>query len=165
MKEILAGNMEQFFNNEFNGKCTYKGDEYEVWEVSDESFDVMCDMSEEDFVKLAGKDAWWRYCNGSVIGVPDANYEINGFRIVAWDERRNRYIEDCKKCSIKEMYDCEQTEENCDECFGKRRYKSLTEYLCEEIGASLPKNVCALAVDLAKYNNMTMGELFTKYEG
>lgn len=52
--------------------------------------------------------------------------------------------------------------------YGKKycrtRYESLLEYLCENIGASQPRNVCALAVDLAKYNNMTMGELFTKYE-
>ena len=41
----------------------------------------------------------------------------------------------------------------------------LTDYLCDVVGASQPKNVCAVAVDLAKYNNMTMGELFAKYEG
>ena len=33
------------------------------------------------------------------------------------------------------------------------------------IGASLPKNVVACAMDLAKYNNMSLGDLFTEYEG
>lgn len=145
MKEILAGNMEQFFSNEFNGKCMYKGNVYEVWEVSDELFDIMCDMSEEDFVKLAGEDAWWRCADGSVLGYPDTKGHINGHEILCWagepweDEDEDDEFEIYSSC--------------------------LTNYLCDVIGASLPKNVCALAVDLAKYNNMTMGELFTKYEG
>ena len=46
-----------------------------------------------------------------------------------------------------------------------REYKNLSEYLCEEIGASSPKNVCALAVDLAKANGMTMAKLFKVFEG
>ena len=46
-----------------------------------------------------------------------------------------------------------------------KKYNSLTEYLCDGIGASLPKNVVACAMDLAKYNNMSLGDLFTEYEG
>ena len=42
-------------------------------------------------------------------------------------------------------------------------YSNLSEYLCECVGVSLPKNVCACAMDLAKYNNMSMAELFEKY--
>ena len=40
MKEILGNDLEQFFNGEINGSCTYKGNEYEVWEVSDEVFNI-----------------------------------------------------------------------------------------------------------------------------
>ena len=42
------------------------------------------------------------------------------------------------------------------------RYTNLSEYLCDCIGASTGKNVCACCVDLAKYNDMTMAELFEK---
>lgn len=38
-------------------------------------------------------------------------------------------------------------------------------YLCDEIGASTEKNVCACTVDLAQQNNMTLSELFKKYLG
>lgn len=44
-------------------------------------------------------------------------------------------------------------------------YENLSDYLCNCIRVSQPRNVCACAVDLAKYNDMTMGELFEKYEG
>ena len=46
-----------------------------------------------------------------------------------------------------------------------REYKNLSEYLTEELGASQPRNVCALAVDLAKANGMSMAKLFEVFEG
>ena len=145
MKEILGNNLEQFFNTEINGERTYKGDRYEVWEVSDEVFNAMCDMSEEKFVELAGEDAWWRSAEGSVLGVPDTTVHINGHEMLAWADES---WEDDEEDDEFEIYaDC------------------LTSYLGDVLGASQPRNVCALAVDLARYNNMTMGELFAKYEG
>lgn len=50
---------------------TYAGERYEVWEVSGELHKKMCNMSEEEFVELAGEDAWWRSSTGSVLGVHD----------------------------------------------------------------------------------------------
>ena len=41
MKEILGNNLQQFFDTGISGKRTYKGDMYEVWEVSNEAFDFM----------------------------------------------------------------------------------------------------------------------------
>lgn len=41
--------------------------------------------------------------------------------------------------------------------YRNQKYESLLDYFCN--------NVYALAVDLAKCNHLTMGELFTKYEG
>jgi len=46
-----------------------------------------------------------------------------------------------------------------------REYNNLLEYFCDEIGASMEKHICALAVDLAMINGITMGELFRKYQG
>lgn len=43
-------------------------------------------------------------------------------------------------------------------------YSTLSENLCDCLGVSLPKNVCALATDLALYNDMKMSELFDTYE-
>lgn len=141
MKEVLAENLLLFFaNSGIDGKCTYSGDIYEVWEVSDKDFETMSNMSEEEFIKLC-PSGMWRSADGSNMGIPYVKYTINGKKIIAWDRLHE------------------------DESRIKRRYDSLLEYMCEEIGASQPRNVCALAVDLAKYNNMTMGELFAKYEG
>ena len=144
MKEILGNNLEQFFDNKINGNCTYKDNRYEVWEISDEMFDIMCDMSEELFVELAGEDAWWRSAEGSVLGVPDVKVYVNGHEMIGW---------------AGELWEDEDEEDEF-EIYAS----NLSNYLCDVFGVSQPRNVCALAVDLAKYNNMTMSELFTKYE-
>ena len=149
MIEILGGNLEQFFANVdeygIESRLTYKGDMYEVWEVDDDLFEEICDMSDEKFEELAGEDGWWRSANGSNLGTPDTKVYINGEELLGWGG---------------EPWE----DEDEDDEFEIYAY-SLTEYLCDVVGASQPKNVCALAVDLAKYNDMTMGELFTKYEG
>ena len=143
MKEILGKNLKQFFdiidNPPNDAEITYAGNRYEVWEVSDELFKKMCDMSEEEFVEIAGEDAWWRQSYGSNLGFPDAEFEVSGKYLTGWDSP---------------IYDSKID-----------KYENLSEYLCDCIGVSQPRNVCACAVDLAKYNDMTMGKLFEKYEG
>ena len=141
MKEILGYSLEKFFNTIETSSNTiiarsFKNDRYEVWEVSDRLFQVMCDMSEEEFVKLAGDDAWWRSSEGSVLGVPYTKFNVNGKKMIGWNTRGE---------------------------YENFQYANLSDYLCYGVGASQPKNVCALAIDLSKYNNMTMGELFRKY--
>lgn len=141
MVEILGNNLKKFFdivdNPPNDADITYAGSRYEVWEVSDELYKKMCDMSEEEFIELAGEDAWWRSSTGSVLGVPDTEFEVNGEYLFGW----NRWERE------------------------QKNYSDLSEYLCECVGASTGKNVCACAMDLAKYNDMTMSELFEKYEG
>lgn len=139
--EILGNNLKKFFDvidpKSNNTDITYAGDKYEVWKVSDSLFKRMCDMSEEEFVELAGEDAWWRSAKGSNLGFPDTKFKVNGEMLLGW----NRWDKKRKK------------------------YEDLSDYLCSCVGASTGKNVCACAVDLAKYNNMSMAELFKKYEG
>ena len=147
MREILGNNLKQFFSNMdkygVESSLTYKGERYEVWEIDDDLFPEMCDISEEKFVALAGEDAWWRSADGSNLGAPDVKAYVNGYEMLCWS---GKYCSD--KCEKLEIY-----------------ASNLSDYLCNVVGASLPRNVCAVAVDLAKYNGMTMGELFTKYEG
>ena len=149
MVEILGSNLKKFFDTVDNppndAEITYAGSRYEVWEVSDELFKRMCNMSEEEFIDIAGENTWWGSSEGSVLGKPMAKSTVNGEPLVCWDD--DYYLPD------------EYEEEPCKE------FESLSEYLCDEIGASLPRNVCACAKDLAKYNGMTMAELFEKYEG
>lgn len=144
MVEILGSNLKRFFdivdNPPKDAEITYAGNSsginYEVWEVSDELFKVMCSLSENEFTSLAGEDAWWRSSKGSVLGYPDSEFVVNGKTLRCWDMGRT----------------------------GRDEFTCLTEYLCDNVGASLPKNVCACAVDLAKYNDMKMSELFEVYE-
>ena len=82
MIEILGGNLKKFFdivdNPPKDADITYAGERYEVWKISDELHKKMCDMSEEKFVEMAGEDAWWRSSTGSVLGVPDTEFNVNG---------------------------------------------------------------------------------------
>lgn len=91
--EILGGNLKKFFDivdSQYNdAEITYAGNMYEVWEVSDELYKKMCGMSEKEFTRLAGKNAGWRSCEGSVLGVPDTKFEVNGDSLIGWN-RRNR---------------------------------------------------------------------------
>ena len=155
MKEILGNHLMHFMVAMSDHKDyerhqrTYKGDRYEVWEVSDDLFEDMCNMSEEKFVELAGKDAWWRSSIGSNLSsLQKGEIKVNGQIMQGW---------------IMKPWDDYTIYE--DEGMGDVSYESLSEYLCEVIGASQPRNVVSCAMDLAKYNNMTMGELFSKYEG
>ena len=144
MVEILGSNLKRFFDTVDNppndAEITYAGNSsginYEVWEVSDELFKVMCSLSENEFTSLAGEDVWWRSSKGSVLGYPDSEFVVNGKTLRCWDMGRT----------------------------GRDEFTCLTVYLCDNVGASLPKNVCACAVDLAKYNDMKMSELFEVYE-
>ena len=52
-----------------------------------------------------------------------------------------------------------------EEFWKPHKYDCLTDYLSEELGCSQPGNVCALVMDLARYNGMSMSELFSKFEG
>lgn len=143
MVEILGNNLKKFFDTidstYTEAEITYAGNRYEVWEVSDELFEKICNMSEEEFVDIAGENAWWRQSYGSNLGSPDAEFEVNGKELIGWDSP---------------IYNSK---------IGKE-YNDLSEYLCDCIGVSQPRNVCACAMDLAKYNDMSMGELFNKYE-
>ena len=150
MKEILGGELDKAFEElNMNAKKTYESknlhyeyqEVYQVWELSDEDFEKICNMSEKDWKDNWG---WWRSAEGSNMCSPIYRYNINHHYIKAWDgNTRERNSKDC----------------------WPREYEYLTEYICDEIGASMEKNICALAVDLAKINGITMGELFRKYQG
>ncbi len=151
MPEVLGKNLKEFFDkvdpSYKDAEITYANDRYEVWNISDELFDRMCNMTEEEFVKLSGRDdAWWRSSNGSNLNWHEkGEFIVNNKTMIGW---KNKPWQDDDK-----------------EYNNRKNYTNLSEYLCEHIGASLPRNVVACAIDLAKYNNMTLGELFKNYEG
>ena len=90
MKEILGNNLKQFFSvldypKQYGAICTYKSNRYEVWLMDDEIFDMISDMSEEKFVKFAGKDAWWSSSSGSVLySLDKGKVTINNQKMIGW---------------------------------------------------------------------------------
>lgn len=113
--EILGDNLKKFFDA-IDSKCSeadiaYAGNRYEVWKVSDGLFKRMCDMSDDEFVKLAGEDAWWRSAEGSNLGIPDTKFKVNGEMLLGWNWRDKK----------------------------RRKYENLSDYLCECVGASTEK--------------------------
>ena len=148
MKEILGGKLDKAFSDlKITAIKTYEcknirykyQEVYQVWELSDEDFNGLCDIKEEDWKDDWG---WWRSAEGSNMFGNCKRYTINNHHILAWDG------------NSREKYD-----------WMNRKYDSLLSYYCEEHGVSTEKNVCALSVDLAKINNMKMSELFAKYQG
>lgn len=133
MKEILAENLQSLFDNtSLIGVKTYSGKTYEVWQVPDYTFESMCNMGDEEFEKLC-PEGMWRCSDGSNMGYPHDHLTVNKKKLRCWDEKENSYRN--QKC------------------------ESLLNYLCNNVGASQPKNVCALAVDFAKYNGCNLRQL------
>lgn len=141
--EILGNNLKRFFDTldkAYESEVMYSGKEYEVWDITEDQYKIMCAMTEEGFASIAGDDSWWRSSQGTILGIPDTEFKVNGEYLLGWNSP---------------LYGDKSDQE----------YANLAEYLCECIGVSVPKNVCACCMDLAKYNDMTMAELFQKYQG
>lgn len=155
MKEILAGGgiRNAFVCLGITAKQTYDGDSYEVWELSDYDFNRLCANENEDAI-WEDDWGWWRYAKGSSIEDYPDDYPINTFIINSqemlgyFDSRR--------------YYDV--FEDEYDDMSWYYTYDYLTDYISNEFGASTESNVCAIAKSLAKLNNITLAELFNKYE-
>lgn len=174
MREIIGENLKTFLDNmSVRAVKTYSGNigywpHFEVWEMSEENYEKICGLTDEEYEKLAATDSWWRGANGSNMGVPTYEFTINGEKIIAW------YDADWDKDLIEDFWHDVANGDETDADGNLERYiaewhttdyRNLLEYFCEELGASTERNVCALATDLAKYNNITMAELFRKYGG
>jgi hypothetical protein len=174
MKEIIGENMKNIFiiqginpKEAFSGSIGYWPD-FKVWEVNDTEFNSLCEITDEQFERWSEEGAWWRWSEGSIMGVPTYEFTINGEKIMAWyDGDRDKDLIEDFWYDVAKGYetDADGNLEKYIAAWHTTEYKDLLEYFCEELGASTERNVCALATDLAKYNNITMAELFRKYGG
>ena len=140
---------------------TYKGTDkpyYQIWELEKSDMHKMDEMTEwpEHY-------GWWRYAKGSNMGTAYSIFTINGNELIAWDGPSREDLRDdwkdepdSEKASFHYSYK---------EFWKPHKYDCLTDSLSEELGCSQPGNVCALVMDLARYNGMSMSELFSKFEG
>lgn len=155
MIEILsgkskAGTLQQQLNRlNIEGQQMWSDNEsdFQVWRLEDSDFDHL--MKKE----RKSDPGWWYYVEGSYMGPVTSRYCINGHYIRAWDgyhraehERENRGLPAN------------------DRWLHPRTYHSLRKYIFEEIGFSSQKNIAVLAFDLARQNNITLAELFKRYQ-
>jgi hypothetical protein len=156
MKEIIGDNLEKVMEvYNINATKTYQSsnettDFSQVWELSEDDLEKLCNISDDNWLYEYG---WFRSAEGSNMGVVHKRYNINNHYINAWDGAgREDQEEENKSLSVD------------DRLIEPRKYHDLLEYFCEELGASTEKNVTALAIDLAKENDMKVSELFKKYQ-
>jgi hypothetical protein len=143
---------------------TYRRSEkphYEVWE-----------LSKDDLKKLEYTDewkdewGWWRFAKGSNMGTPFDFFQVNHKELIAWDgPMREDLRHDWEDESDEEKAAYHYSFKAYQEEHYPHSYGSLLEYMGNELGASVADNVCALAVDLARANGITMAKLFEIYEG
>jgi hypothetical protein len=136
--EILGNDIEpalEFYNIYFIK--TYNGKTMSVYEISIDDFMLLSKIPEEKWDVDWG---WWRYVEGSNLRFyPTYTFSVNSKKMVGF-------------------YDEEYAQDSTD-----KFYAGIREYLCYAIGASTETNVCAIAMDLARLNGLTLGELFTRY--
>jgi hypothetical protein len=168
--EILGDKMHKVFKEHsihykktYGKRCNPKkkyDPHYEVYEISQN------DMKRLDEVFELPDGSWWRWCKGSNMGTPFDFFYIGDKELIAWDGP--------KREKLRDLWDKESNDEKAAYHYSFReytelnmphKYDTLTEYMCEELGASTEKNVCALAVDLARANGLSMAQLFQIYEG
>lgn len=150
--EILAGTMDGYFKRTgIKATKTWEGaviggEVYQVWNMEQKEFEKLVDTTDESYEP----EEWWRQSDGSNMGAAIEEYIINGKEIKAWDGEWRQDLAEEEEEEDRDMWD--------------REYESLTRYFCDEISVSQPRNVVALATDLAAQNGITMAELFKTYE-
>lgn len=79
---------------------------------------------------------WWRSARGSNMGSAANFFTINGQFMIGWETQD-----------------------------GNDTYDSLMDYFHKGLSVGMESNICALAVDLARVNGMSMAKLFNVFEG
>lgn len=150
--------------------------DYCVWEISEEDYKRLDSYYDEyDYFEEGQKPkiwksewGWWRWCSGSNInGDPVHDFIVKGntVKLHYSDDTLLDFIKDSLEDfksengvmskELKEKLVKEATEE-----FFAREYIDFLDYCINQYGASTAKNVCAISVESAKLNNMTMAEFW-----
>lgn len=143
---------------------TYKRSEkphYEVWELSKEDLKTL-----EYTYEWPDEWGWWRFAKGSNMGTPFDLFQVNGKELIAWGgARREDLILDWAAEPNEEKAAYNYSFKEYEKTLCPYEYETLLTYIAEELGASVERNICALAVDLARANGLSMAKLFEIYEG
>ena len=166
MAEIFGGNglHRAFKALGMDAKITYKSSHepyYEVWELNKKDLKVL-----EEIMEWQENWGWWRAARGSNMGTACSFFTVNGKELIAWDgPKREDLMNDWDNESDEEKAACHYRFKEYEEIYMPHTYDTLIEYMRKELGASMESNICALAVDLARVNGVSMARLFEIYEG
>ena len=164
--EILAGGGIKTAFKELGIKATrtYKGTDkthYQVWEIEKSDMLRLDEISE-----WPDHYGWWIYAKGSNMGTACSFFTVNGKELIAWDgPYREDLRDDWNDEPIEEKECYHYSFKEYEESWKPHKYDTLSDYFCDELSASTARNVCALAVDLAKANGLSLAKLFEIYEG
>jgi len=159
---------------EFDVLCNDDSDEG-YCERRSQYYDELCKLSPEEIkksveeelkkkYKLTWMDCGWRYSEGSILGSTDYPYLVHGEILYGFEpkdfdeyekelkEEKERLLEEGKNVDIGNI-DLPVSE-----------HDHLLAYICDTLGASQPRNVAAICVSLAGGNNLTLQQLFEKYQ-
>lgn len=169
---IAGGNFGQCVKDlELEAQCDYfyhppkdlEREEYQVWRLSRKSYNKMLDIPGDDWEEGWG---WWRWAKGSNLFPDLTEFTVHEQPLLGFiGYKRQQWMEECEDCLDYHHGDCPADPEDIDECYGPRVFKDLCDYVWNEVGATSERNFTAVCVDLAKYNKITLGELFRKYLG
>lgn len=168
--EILGDRMHKVFRENninytktYSKRCNPKKEydpHYEVYEISPS------DMKKLEEVFEMPYGSWWRYAKGCNLGTPFDFFTVNGKELIAWGgPSRDDLMDDWNAEPEEEKAAYHYSFREYEEAMAFYKYDTLTDYMCYELGISMESNVCALAVDLARANGLSMAKLFELYEG
>ena len=141
---------------------------FNVFEISEEEFQKMCNYEDGNSIHVVGEEhpvwkeswGWWRYSKGCNLEnkEPTMVGKINNNVLTIW-YNENKMYDDVECYYVGE--DDEANEEYYDRwALDHSEYIDLFDYCIEMWGCSTERNVTAIAVGLAKLNNMSLSDLF-----
>lgn len=125
----------------FDGRSHYQG-RVTVWELEEPAFNALIndgELREEEWIESG---AAWRHAVGSNQHFTETIVTVNGEDM--WGAVPHGFSDE-------------------DETGDLPEYDHVFHYLCDAIGASTERNVTACIMDLAKVNDLAVGEFLTKY--
>lgn len=176
MIEIIGEHMMPVFEQlHIFPKIVYSGSvghwhHFEVWELNEEEFRILTDTFDGEagdakWNQIAPEGSWWRYAEGSNMGKPTEFFTVNGKPLCAWrnEHRVHDLAIEYNELPVEEKNEYVDFDDYCSVWLPSKQHEDILSYFSDEIGASTEGNVCALVTDIAKYNNMTVAEVFKNY--
>lgn len=153
MQQILGDGLAPAFQSlEMDAVQKYKGKDYEVWELTDDSYSRLCSLTDKDWLYEWG---WWRWARCIFEGCTLYHYLVNGMTMLG-------YLDEDK---LERLNQDEEPDEQLDASFfTDQKYSSFTNWLSETFSLSSEKHIACFAISLADANNLTLAEFMKRYQ-